>query len=599
MNGYWWAVAVLVAVLLFVAAAGSAVYVDGWRRRRARVQTRPRLLLAGDKNAGRNNQGAVVRLRQADFARGTYRILQPGTYVLMEDIVFDPRPRTEVAHDVLTYRFPDRSRAPYDDDAYRLGFFAAVTVQADDVVLDLNGFGIGQSAAHYALQRFFAVVELADQPFAPKDGPFSAGDELVAASRCTVKNGRLGLSSHYGIHGNSNTHVTLRDLVIESFEVAAIHLNGGKHVTIQDVVARDSSRKVPFKGTFSAAINLLRETRSLSQKHGVKEPWFALRALVQIAFDRLQQRRPDRIPALFANLSGLPDGSMLAGVILHDVFKVGVIANSTARCGGADATLTRVKVENLRLKTKTVTTVLVDPTTPAKDIRGAVLDLAHQHTPLAKLQLALAAYKARHAHATNTAAGAAGAGAAPANGGCPFAAASTSAGGCPNPKTTPHVHLLDPHKVPADFYSMKDPLARYQLMCGHDIMHHAVKGVFGFKFDGVCRVKGQSLSVARLHNETVPHVDGGMCDANMDGQPVAITGIFVSDCLGVAIRQSKVQVDDKPLLHQRKVWVCNSCTDVSVRLDSHGTGPEKYSAQPADWSGRLTAFDIIAGDGSR
>ena len=47
--------------------------------------------------------------------------------------------------------------------AYRLGFFAAVTLEADNVVLDMNGHWIRQSRRHHLRQRFFACVETAGQ----------------------------------------------------------------------------------------------------------------------------------------------------------------------------------------------------------------------------------------------------------------------------------------------------------------------------------------------------------------------------------------------------------------------------------------------------
>ncbi|GMH93165.1 hypothetical protein TrVE_jg8497 [Triparma verrucosa] len=70
--------------------------------------------------------GQVVLCDQDDFKDGTVRITEPGLYVLTEDIVFDPA-----------------------DGAYTLGFFAAITVETDGVILDLQGHTIRQSYAHY------------------------------------------------------------------------------------------------------------------------------------------------------------------------------------------------------------------------------------------------------------------------------------------------------------------------------------------------------------------------------------------------------------------------------------------------------------------
>ena len=66
---------------------------------------------------------------------------------------------------------------PLDSEEYPpgrgfwLGFFAAVSIAADDVVLDLNGFEIRSSEEFLLRQRFFSIVELADKPFKVRSGP--------------------------------------------------------------------------------------------------------------------------------------------------------------------------------------------------------------------------------------------------------------------------------------------------------------------------------------------------------------------------------------------------------------------------------------------
>lgn len=97
---------------------------------------------------------AVVELRASDFARGTYRITVPGTYRLLEDIEFEPRPDN------------DYWNVPGDPvSAYYLGFFAAITIEVADVELDLNEHTIKQSEEFYLVQRFWSAIELADRVF--------------------------------------------------------------------------------------------------------------------------------------------------------------------------------------------------------------------------------------------------------------------------------------------------------------------------------------------------------------------------------------------------------------------------------------------------
>ncbi len=231
----------------------------------------------------------VTLLHQSDFTYGTYVIDEPGNYRLAEDISFNPNsPATLTAAVRSGVIPPDLAMAMelgdpvdayhagmplftqlapegvadftpggpldarYDPAAYGVGFFAAIVITADDVVLDLAGHTIQQSAEHALLQRFFAVIELADQPFVPGQGPASFGTELAAAHNVTIKNGTIGRSSHHGIHGNANSDVTVSGVTFDGYEVAAVALNGVDGLNVRNVTARNR-KDVPVLGTFSSA----------------------------------------------------------------------------------------------------------------------------------------------------------------------------------------------------------------------------------------------------------------------------------------------------------------------------------------------------------
>jgi len=235
-----------------------------------------------------SNAGAVT-LTNDDFRYGTYIIDEPGTYRLGEDISFNPNsPETLTAAvddgsipewlaDALELSFPVDAYhagfplftqyvpggvneftpggpldARYDPAAYGIGFFAAIAITGDDVVLDLNGHTIEQSAEHALLQRFFAVVELSDQPFIPSQGPFDFGTDLDGAQRVTIKNGTIGRSSHHGIHGNGNADITVRNVDFVDYEVGALALNGVNGLDVTNVTAVNR-KDVPVLGTFSSA----------------------------------------------------------------------------------------------------------------------------------------------------------------------------------------------------------------------------------------------------------------------------------------------------------------------------------------------------------
>lgn len=165
------------------------------------------------------HSGCVVLLNSASFAHGTVRLQKPGLYVVCEDIEFNPNPSYLLTN-------PEYST----NGAYSMGYFAALTVEADGVIVDLQGHTIRQSYEHYARQRFFSVIELANAPFVTGQGPgsvqTSAGFAFKAATNCLIINGTLGLSSHSGVHGNNNANIMLQNVCVQDFESAGVQLNG-------------------------------------------------------------------------------------------------------------------------------------------------------------------------------------------------------------------------------------------------------------------------------------------------------------------------------------------------------------------------------------
>lgn len=78
-----------------------------------------------------------------------------------------------------------------------------------------------------------------------------------------MRNGRLGLSAHHGIHGNNASHVLLEDLVLANYEVAGIALNGGVNIVIQRCSLLGSRRDIPVRATYSAARLMLQASEPL------------------------------------------------------------------------------------------------------------------------------------------------------------------------------------------------------------------------------------------------------------------------------------------------------------------------------------------------
>merc|ERR1711991_459070 len=53
---------------------------------------------------------------------------------------------------------------------FTLGFFAGISIETNYVTIDLNGFTLSQHPLFYFQQRFFALIEMASQPFVPGQG---------------------------------------------------------------------------------------------------------------------------------------------------------------------------------------------------------------------------------------------------------------------------------------------------------------------------------------------------------------------------------------------------------------------------------------------
>lgn len=170
---------------------------------------------------------------QKDFNNGTLRLINSGSYQLMENIVFHPNPNNN-----FLPRF-DQKEYPLSN-GYILGFFAAITIEGEDIELNLNGKRIDFSKEFNLKQRFGAIIELGSSPFIPKQGPADFGSQFKSCKNICIKNGFLGNSSHHGIHGNNPSYVQLKNLVIEDFEVSGISINGGEGIEIVDVVVQNN-----------------------------------------------------------------------------------------------------------------------------------------------------------------------------------------------------------------------------------------------------------------------------------------------------------------------------------------------------------------------
>ena len=160
------------------------------------------------------DESGIYELWQKHFMDGTYRITKKGRYILMEDIIFDFKaPDGYMDGNLDTYNGPndwwptvdqvdDYPGAGDNMDSYFLGFWAGITIECNDVILDLNGYKLEMSKAFYYQQAFFALISLTSQVFLPGQGPGWFGADLKSAQNVIIRNGELGLTSHHGMFEN-------------------------------------------------------------------------------------------------------------------------------------------------------------------------------------------------------------------------------------------------------------------------------------------------------------------------------------------------------------------------------------------------------------
>ena len=195
-------------------------------------------------------------LHQSDFEDGTFRIKDQGEYCLAENIEFNPSTAAECQSEpnaagcslpTNASLFPGSSS--FKEGAFALGFFAVITIESNDVTLDLNGYRIGWGLEFYIQQRFGSVIEIANAPFLPGVGPGTTfGNDSINTENVVVQNGIMGLTPHHGIHSNGASNVIIRDIHFVDFEVAAVQLNGFNAATMQNLDIGPSLNEVPLTG---------------------------------------------------------------------------------------------------------------------------------------------------------------------------------------------------------------------------------------------------------------------------------------------------------------------------------------------------------------
>ena len=516
------------------------------------------------------------KLSQANFTSGTYVIATPGKYCLIEDVQFNPNSLETIratvnanaqpydSSDVLPSQYTFMG-GPYDPSAFGIGFFAAIAISADGVVLDLNGHLLEQSEEHALQQRFYANIELADRPFISGQGPHSFG-MLNAARNVVIKNGKLGRASHHGIHGNDNENVVISDLVINDWEVAAISLNHVKGLRVRRVSAA-SRRDVPVTGRFSVGrflrpyINCMENNAApyTLNIQGLPKSVSEIKSDLQEALNRVyediviknldaidKKEHPEEY-ALFHNKLGVVDGNAYGflvnsrGVAVNSFPSLPLSEEASSDVVFKDVTLKRVEAdiqEVVSLANAAKNGIQIDAV-------GAAFQLFNRHPETNELITVSSEDKSQAEYTGN----------AISNAQAIVAKAvldgwfGNGGSGCRASLDTSRLSIMQetvnwieaaPGSEDAKLSTLVSNMDHPAFVCNGDTMFHVNKGVVGFKMDGTGRLRMRRCRAKRVTNFGRPGSTICEYDTTEKSHPLALlTGYGGTDARGFTFAGSE------------------------------------------------------------
>lgn len=506
-----------------------------------------------------------IELSQKDFESGTYVIKHEGVYCLTEDVAFNPNSLAylkkafpEKASDLSAYDagFPMRFQMGYSDgqynpEAFGLGFFAAISVASPNVTIDLKGFTLEQSEEHALMQRFFSIIETADRPFISGQGPHDFGSQIRSASGLVIKNGRLGRSAHHGIHGNGSSDVTIKDVIFDGFEVAAVALNGVQGLKLENLRAY-SRKDVPVNGKFSAAqfikhyvdylvgsyADVTLNGKSASEirarlKNAINNVY---EDIVVSGHDKIQKRAHPDEWRLFHNAQGVVDGNAYGFLInglgaAVDQFPLVESTNNPSR----DIWIKNVKVESLKANVTEVVGLArsKEDSGVVNDPVGSVFQF-HAVDPLGEpITISTLEPASNGRYVGNVLSDAQALVAKAALKGLFPAYLDTSRNGI-NSDIIAWIESDKPLKTYLDTVKGVHPTG---YICNGDQMHHVNKGVIGFKLDGAYDVTVDGAAVENITN--IGGVGSSLCGDYLISHPKAhLPGYGGANVRGVSVSGS-------------------------------------------------------------
>ena len=152
----------------------------------------------------------MVQLTNSHFKSGTFVANEDNVeYILQEDIIFNPLPEND------NHPIPAPNCGDYCGKEYEIGFFAVMAINAENVVVNLNGKTMKAHNDFVKNQRFMSIIELGATPFLTNQGPNDFGAWTSRINNVVIRNGKIGLSSHHGIYGNNVRNILIRNFDFE------------------------------------------------------------------------------------------------------------------------------------------------------------------------------------------------------------------------------------------------------------------------------------------------------------------------------------------------------------------------------------------------
>lgn len=429
--------------------------------------------------------------------------------ILRRPIIIDKEGEYDIYNDIIIDFNP--IYPSYDQiqnlPSLRYGFFGGIIIIAENVIIDLHGHEIKMSNSFALSQRFFSIFELSNSPFPLHDGlPIKmTKEQWKAGMKVTIKNGRLGRSSHTSIHGNDNRQINLIKLFMYDFEVGGIMLNGCKQLFLCKCDIGPNFKNLLVNAKFSAATQLVHHFYNVIPQQ--TEPTKEFKHLENMIEKTINATNLEEVPILFQNPNKVIDGTVY-GISLH---KSGVAVGGHGKTNEKSpyafhVTFNDVCVHHLTSNVDEKITFLTEGKV-LRDISGQIIDVEHvirskKVDELTIVQIESKEWLKKYPNFIST-----------------FYVPNEFSSLCYN----------------FDYNHMKDYIERVMTQkLGRDIMIHINKGVIAVRIDGVNIIDINNLIIYDVFNISNKVISSTSYEENMED----VTNYVGNDTIGLCLNNT-------------------------------------------------------------